>query len=220
MGQINCTNWCEWKTLEASYLYTFHNPPQLACLTLCGSDLPVGEVQLPDSQCTTAQKKNNENKILYENSRSTWLIPGLQNVSSQHHSPPGRNKNIVIGVWVLHSEAVPGAVRWGWTPTDSLLGLNIPYYYTENTPKTADTINKKRICTIEGIYIYYWRKLYSITFSSLTAELDLQESTDDLWSVKLWYCAQNSVSIYIKMVLSSVLNFTRQNVVWLRKVNT
>lgn len=40
-----------------SYLYTFYNPFQLACLTVCGLDLPVKEVQLPDSQCSTAHKR-------------------------------------------------------------------------------------------------------------------------------------------------------------------
>lgn len=39
-----------------SHLDTFHDPLQLAGLTLCRLDLPVEEVQLPDSQCSAAQK--------------------------------------------------------------------------------------------------------------------------------------------------------------------
>lgn len=49
------------------------------------------------------------------------------------HSPPSRNKHVAVRVWVLHSEAVARAVRRSWTPTDGLLGLDVPHHYAADT---------------------------------------------------------------------------------------
>lgn len=49
------------------------------------------------------------------------------------HSPPSRNKYIAVRVWVLHGEAVARAVSRSWTPTDGLLGLDVPHHYAADT---------------------------------------------------------------------------------------
>lgn len=72
------------------------------------------------------------------------------------HSPASSNKHVAVGVAVLHSETETATVSRSRTPTNGLLGLDIPNYDAEGVEKHADVTCRQEnaagvVCTqVEG----------------------------------------------------------------------
>lgn len=94
------------------------------------------------------RKKKKQISSCYKSRFNLLINPLALGLQDTIDSPPSRNKDIVVCLRVLHSEAVASTVSWSWTPTDGLLGLNVPYHYAEDT-------EKKKPQQAENLYSMY-----------------------------------------------------------------